>query len=256
MMIAGSPLSQFLPLQTWSFSWIPEYGDHIIAGFGMTMYLYLTALAIGFFLGLLLALARQYGGPIISRLATGYIELMRATPLLVQLFLLFVLPFAISRYFESLGFAPIYSDWTVRIGEVIILNHTIFFTILALGLNSAAYQAEYIRGAIGSIGSGQIMAARAIGMNQREGIRYVIVPQSLRRVIPAWSNEAAYLPKYTVVGYYLGVEELFAKAHLIVTRTFQALPAYLFIALIFLIIITVFSKGLDYVHERTRIPGI
>ncbi|MHA1935705.1 MAG: amino acid ABC transporter permease [Candidatus Thorarchaeota archaeon] len=256
MMPLDSSISQYHILQTWSFSWIAEYGDHIIAGFGMTMYLYMTALVMGFFLGLLLAIARQYGGRIISRIATGYIEIIRATPLLVQLFLFWMLPFAISRYMESLGYASIYSDWVIRIGDVTVLSHTIFFCILALGLNSAAYQAEYFRGAIGSIGSGQIMAARSIGMNQREGIRHIILPQSLRRVIPAWSNEAAYLPKYTVVAYYVGVEELFAKAHLIVTRTFQALPAYLFIALIFLIVIAVFSKTLDIIHERTKIHGV
>lgn len=245
---------QLIPQQ--DFSFIIDYSDHIIAGFGMTMYLYLTALVIGFLLGLLLAIARQYGGAVVSRVATGYIELIRSTPLLVQLFLFFMLPFAVSRFFESLGFAPIYSNWVVRFGDVTILSHTIFISILTLGLNSAAYQAEYFRGAIASIGAGQIQAARSIGMSKGNGIRHVILPQSLRRVIPAWSNEAAYLPKYTVVAYYIGVEELLAKAHLIVTRTFQALPAYLFIALIFLIIITTFSKGLEIIHKRTKIPGL
>ena len=100
------------------------------------------------------------------------------------------------------------------------------------------------------------MAARSIGMSSRDGIRHVILPQSLRRVIPAWSNEAAYLPKYTVIAYYIGVEELFAKAHLIVANTFQALPAYLFIALIFLVMIAIVSKGLEVIHERTKIPGV
>jgi polar amino acid transport system permease protein len=167
-----------------------------------------------------------------------------------------MLPFGISRFFESLGFAPLYSDWVIRLGDVTILSHTIFMSILTLGLNSAAYQAEYFRGAIASIGAGQIQAARAIGMSDRMGIRHVILPQSLRRVIPAWSNEAAYLPKYTVVAYYIGVEELLAKAHFIVTQTFLALPAYLFTALIFLIIITAFTLVLDFVYKRTRIPGV
>ena len=251
-----NPVSHFHPLQTWDFSFIIEYGDHIIAGLFMTMFLYITALVMGFFLGLLFAIARQYGGRVTSRVATGYIELVRSTPLLVQLFLIFMLPFGISGFVESLGYAPIYANWTISFGEVILLNHTIFMCIIALGLNSTAYQAEYFRGAMASIGSGQILAARSIGMSKREGIRHVILPQSLRRVIPSWSNEAAYLPKYTVVAYYLGVEELFAKAHLIVTRTFQALPAYIFIALIFLIIITTFSKGLEIIHERTKIPGV
>ncbi|MFW9800958.1 MAG: amino acid ABC transporter permease [Candidatus Thorarchaeota archaeon] len=256
MMPANTLDVQFQPLQYLDFSFIMDYGDHIVSGFVTTMYLYSTALVMGFFLGLLLAIARQYGGRIISRVATGYIELFRSTPLLVQLFLIFMLPFGISRYLESLGYGPIYSNWVIRFGDIIVLNHTIFMCILTLGLNSAAYQAEYFRGAIASIGSGQFVAARAIGMSRRSGIRHVIIPQSLRRAIPAWSNEAAYLPKYTVVAYYLGVEELFAKAHFIVTRTFQALEAYLFIALIFLIVISVFSKVLDIIHDRTKIPGV
>ncbi|MGY5881337.1 MAG: amino acid ABC transporter permease [Candidatus Thorarchaeota archaeon] len=250
------PIMHFRPHQAWDFSFLITYGDHILAGFSMTIYLYITALVIGFFLGLILALARQYGGRIVTRVATGYIELVRSTPLLVQLFLLFMLPFALSSYFEAAGFGVTYSNWTIQIGDILVLNHTILMCILALGLNSAAYQAEYFRGAIGSIGSGQIMASRSIGMSQQDGLRHVILPQSLRRVIPAWSNEAAYLPKYTVVAYYLGVEELFAKAHLIVARTFQALPVYIIIALIFLSFITIFSKGLDFLYDKTKIPGV
>ena len=251
------PLSHYTAQQAvWDFSFLTDYGDHIIAGFSMTMYLYITALVIGFGLGLGLALARQYGGGIVSRVATGYIELIRSTPLLVQLFLLFMVPFAISNSFEAAGFGIIYSDWTIQLGGATILNHTILMCILALGLNSAAYQAEYFRGAIGSIGTGQIMASQAIGMSRQDGIRHVILPQSLRRVIPAWSNEAAYLPQYTVVAYYLGVEELFAKAHLIVDRTLQALLVYIVIALIFLTFIMIFSKGLDVLYKRTKIPGV
>ena len=255
-MTVDYPLSHFQPLQGWDFSFISDYWDHIIAGISMTIYLYITALVIGFFLGLLLAISRQYGGRIISRVATGYIELVRSTPLLVQLFILFILPFTISRYFEALGYGVLYSNWSISFGDILVLNHTIFICIIVLGLNSAAYQAEYFRGAIGSIAGGQMMAARAIGMSQRDSIRHIILPQSLRRVIPSWSNEAAYLPKYTVVAYYLGVEELFAKAHLIVAGTFQALPAYIFIALIFLILITIVTKGLDVLYDRIKIPGV
>lgn len=250
------PVSQFQALQAWDFSFIIDYGGHILEGLGMTLYLYMTALVMGFFLGLFLAIARQFGGRVVSRIATGYIELVRSTPLLVQLFLIWILPFAISDFYVAMGNPPLYENWRIIIGGITVLSHNIFISILALGLNSAAYQAEYFRGAIGSIDSGQILAARSIGMSNRGGIRHVVLPQSLRRVIPAWSNEAAYLPKYTVVAYYIGVEELFAKAHLIVTRTFQALPAYVFIALIFLVLITLFSKALDIVHEKTKIPGV
>ena len=107
-----------------------------------------------------------------------------------------------------------------------------------------------------SVGSGQLMAARSLGMSRFSGIRHIIVPQALRRVIPAWSNEAAYLPKYTVVVYLIGVRELFAEAHWIVAKEFISLTTYIVIAVIFLVLITLVSKLLDIVHKRTAIPGL
>jgi polar amino acid transport system permease protein len=91
---------------------------------------------------------------------------------------------------------------------------------------------------------------------QIEGIRHVVLPQALRRAIPSWSNEAVYLPKFTVVGYFIGVEELFAKAYLIASATFQTLVTYGIVALIFLGLISALSMVLDYVHKKTRIPGM
>ena len=210
---------------------------------------------MGFFLGLSLAILRQYGGSIFSRIATGYIELVRGTPLLVQLLLLYFLPYSlnipIGRWSFSTNFIILDKDITI-----IFLDHRTLVGILALGLNSSAYQAEYFRGAIMSIGTGQLMAAQSLGMSRLSGIRHILLPQALRRVIPAWSNEAAYLPKYTVIVYFIGVEELFAKAHYIVAQTFLSLATYIIIAFIFLVMITIISKVLDIIHKRTGIPGL
>jgi len=107
-----------------------------------------------------------------------------------------------------------------------------------------------------SVGSGQLMAAQSLGMSRFSGIRHIIVPQALRRVIPAWSNEAAYLPKYTVIVYLIGVKELFAEAHWIVAQKFISLTTYIVIAVIFLVLITLVSKLLDIIHKRTAIPGL
>jgi len=82
------------------------------------------------------------------------------------------------------------------------------------------------------------------------------LPQALRRVIPAWSNEAAYLPKYTVLVIYIGLSELFAQAHYIISETFLTLSVYILVALIFLVIITIISKALDILYKRTAIPGL
>ena len=123
-----------------------------------------------------------------------------------------------------------------------------------LGLNSAAYQAEYLRGAMASLSSGQLIAARSIGMSKGMGIRYIIIPQSLRRAIPSWSNEASYLPKYTVIATFVSVNDLFQNATRIVSRTFVVLPVWLTVAALFLAVNLVISWVLEKVYSKTKIP--
>ena len=228
------------------------YWDRIFSGFLATMWLYGWALMIGFFLGLSLALLRQYGGRILSRVASGYIELIRGTPLIAQLFFIFYgLNIPIGNWYFLTRFRIIDKDITF-----IFLSHRVLFGIIALSLNSAAYQAEYLRGSMTSVGTGQLMAAQSLGMSRLTGIRHIVLPQALRRVIPAWSNEAAYLPKYTVVVSLIGATELFAQAKTIVSVTAISITTYIIIAIIFLVTIAIVSKGLDILHKRTGIPGL
>ncbi|MFX1315530.1 MAG: amino acid ABC transporter permease [Promethearchaeota archaeon] len=233
-----------------------ENWDRLLSGFLLTMWMYGWALFMGFFLGLILSILRQYGGIVLSRVATGYIEIIRGTPLLAQLFFIYYFRNAINITFEipviETSFEIFDTDITLK-----LLDYPIFIGILTLSLNSAAYQAEYLRGAIVSVGSGQLEAAQSLGMSRLAGIQHIVLPQALRRVIPAWSNEAAYLPKYTVVVWFIGgVEELFFQAHGIAARTFFILTTYAVIAFMFLITITIISKGLDIIHKRTAIPGL
>ena len=229
------------------------YWDYILAGFIMTMWLYMWALSMGFFLGLMLAILRQYGGRILSRIAAGYIEIVRGTPLLAQLLFIFFLPPALNIPTGNWSFVI---PFTRPETTLILLDYRTLVGILTLGLNSAAYQAEYLRGAIISVSAGQLMAAQSLGMSRLAGITHIVLPQALRRVIPAWSNEAAYLPKYTVVVYFIGVLELFAQAHAIAAITLISLITYLIVAVIFLVTISLISKGLDILHKRTAIPGL
>jgi polar amino acid transport system permease protein len=226
-----------------------EYWDLILAGLIMTLWLYLWALIMGFFLGLIFAILRQYGGRILTSISTGYIEIIRGTPLLAQLLLLYYLP------------NRIVFPWTFTINltaraSISLLSDRTLIAIIALGLNSSAYQAEYLRGAMMSVGTEQLIAAQSVGMSRFAGIRRVILPQALRRAIPAWSNEAAYLPKYTVVVYFIAVLDLFAQAYIISFATFAVILTYIIVAIIFLIMITFISKGLDVLHKRTAIPGV
>ncbi len=250
---------QVLPGQIEEILAVLEYWDHIFSGFLLTLWLYGWAILIGFFLGLILAILRLYKSSyplgIISDISAGFIEIVRGTPLIAQLFLLYFLPYSLNLPIERWSFSTSFMIFDKEI-TLILLNRRTLIGIIVLGLNSSAYQAEYFRGAIMSVGSGQLMAAQSLGMSRFSGIRHIILPQALRRVIPAWSNEAAYLPKYTVIVYFIGVEELFAEAHWIVARTFISLTTYIVIAVIFLVLITLVSKLLDIVHKRTAIPGL
>ncbi len=107
-----------------------------------------------------------------------------------------------------------------------------------------------------SVDAGQLMAAQSLGMSRISGIRHIILPQALRRVIPAWSNEAAYLPKYTIVVFLIGATKLLAQAKSIVADSFISLTTYIIVAIIFLVTIAIISKGLDILHKRTGIPGL
>ncbi len=128
--------------------------------------------------------------------------------------------------------------------------------LIGLSLNSAAYQAEYIRGSIQSIGSGQMIAARTMGMSKLKSIRHVILPQSLRMTIPAWSNELIYLLKYTSITYIITVQELFAKGRFIFVENFRVIETLTLIAAIYLFFTFIFTDIIDRIEKKVRIPGI
>ena len=246
---------QVLPVPIKEILAVLAYWDHILSGFLLTMWLYGLAILFGFCFGLVLSILRQYGGRVLSLISTAYIEVLRGTPLLAQLLLLYYLPVSLNI---PIGRWSLISSFSLLGKDIdfILLNHRTLVGIITLSLNSAAYQAEYLRGSYISVGTGQLMAAQSLGMSKFVGIRHIILPQALRRVIPSWSNEAAYLPKYTIVVYFIGVEELFAEAHWIVAKTFYSLTTYIVIAVIFLVLIALISKLLDIIHKRTAIPGL
>jgi len=231
------------------------YWDYIFSGFLITLWLYGCALILGFFLGLFLSIVRTYGNRFFSTIATAYIDIMRGTPLIAQLLLIYFLPYSLNIPISAWSFKANFVMFDKNI-TLILLDHKTMISILALSLNSGAYQAEYLRGSLMSVGSGQLLAAQSVGMSRLAGIRHIVLPQALRRVIPAWSNEAAYLPKYTVVVYFIGVSDLFSEGYYIVSRTFLTLATFIVIAIVFLILISIISKGLDILHEKTRIPGL
>jgi polar amino acid transport system permease protein len=126
---------------------------------------------------------------------------------------------------------------------------------LALGLNSAAYQAEYLRGAIQSIGDSQMTAGRAIGLTRWQTIRFIILPQALRLVIPAWSNEPISLLKTSAVVFLIAVQDLMARGRRAATITYNPIGSYIAIAVVYLVLVFFMNAILKYLERRTRIPG-
>ncbi|NOX44578.1 MAG: amino acid ABC transporter permease, partial [Caldiserica bacterium] len=161
--------------------WLPQLGRGLV----LTVELTAACISIGAAFGLLLAVARLYGRNVVYWLASAYVQFFRGTPLLVQLFMV---------HFGLAG-------WGIRLSPLLS-------GIIAMGLNTAAYQAEYFRGAIQAVKRGQTLAAMSLGMTRWQTIRYVILPQALRLVLPAWSNELVYMLKYTSIVYLIGLPDL------------------------------------------------
>ena len=205
----------------------------LLDGLSITLFLTFLSLILGFVLGICLALGRIYTPKIISWFCIGYIEIIRGTPLLVQLFILyFGLP--------SVG---------IRLTPITA-------AVIGLSLNSGAYQAEYLRGSIQSIKSGQMIAARTLGMTKIQAVAHVILPQALRSSIPAWSNELIYLLKYTSIAYIIQVVELTAEGKFIAADTFRYLEIFTMIAIIYLSLTVLFTEIIDRIEHRIRIPGL
>lgn len=205
----------------------------LLSGMGMTLLLTAEGVLAGFILGLAATLARTYGGRFWRNLAIAYIELFRGTPLLVQVFLL---------YYGLPGLGITLSrEWSA---------------FLALGLNSGAYQAEYLRGSILAIGEGQMLAARAIGMSKWKAVFYIILPQALRLAIPAWANEPVSLLKATAVVFLIAVPELMTRAKLIASRTYDPINSYLAVAILYLVLVYLVDAVMKWLERRTRLPGL
>ena len=214
-------------------------------GAWLTIWLTMAGIAFGFVLAVPLSVGRVYGGRWLRWLSLSYTELIRGTPLLAQLFVLyFGLPLTqIIRELPGIGVGPIPAQafWVAVIG----------FT-----LNSAAYQSEYIRSALESVDAGQLTAARAVGLSRSEGIRYVVLPQGLRYAIPGWSNELIYLIKYSSLAAFITVRELFFRAEAIANDTFRYTELFLLAALFYLALVLSASVVMGWVEERSSVPGV
>ncbi len=205
---------------------------YMLDGLWITLFLTMSSVIIGFFIAIFLSLSKMYGNKVLYTISNCYIEIIRGTPLLVQLFILYY-----SLPVIGIRLSPLTAS------------------IISFFLNSSAYQAEYLRGAIQSISSGQMQAALSIGMTKWQSIQFVILPQAIRRFIPSWTNEFIYLLKYSSLSYIVGAPEIMAQAKFVASRNFEFFKVYLFAGIIYFLLVTVFSEIFRYIENKLKIPG-
>ncbi len=205
---------------------------YVLRGLNVTLEVTAVALGFGLFFGTLQAILRVYGGKVLSNAIALYVGAIRSLP---HILLLLVFYFMIARLVNLSPF------WAGSISLAII---------------SSAYQAEIIRGAILSVPPGQMMAARSIGMTRLQAIRYVIIPQAVRHVIPPWSNEAAIVIKDSSLVSVLGVPEILRQAQYYTGRNpTKPFNAYLAVAVIYFLLTFLTNRGLDALEKHIRIPA-
>jgi len=209
----------------------------LLSATATTLKLTAGSILLGLAVGMLLALGRVYGVRPVRWLSSGYIQFFRGTPLLVQLLIVYY------------GLPPYLSTVGIRLTPLVA-------AVIGLGLNSAAYQAEYFRGAIQAVRSGQMMAARSIGMSRAKAILFVVLPQALRLVIPSWSNELIYSIKYSSLAYFITLPELTFVGKKVALSSARTFEAYLVVAAIYLVIVVAVSRLLIALENRVRVPGL
>ncbi len=195
----------------WQWNQIWDYRQVFVRGAQATLVLTCWALLIGLVLGLVLGLMRSARVAVLRLPAAVYIDIFRATPILVQL---------VWIYYAL----PILSG--VQMGNVTS-------AAVGIGLHSAAYFAEIFRAGIASIDKGQSDAAKSLGMGYGQAMRRIILPQAVRRMVPPFINEFATLMKLTTLGSVLAVNELLHEAENLINNTYRPLETYTVVAVLF-----------------------
>lgn len=219
-----------------------DYSVVFQQGLVYTVLLSACTVLIGFFLALILALMRLSKFKLFKAIATVYVEIIRGTPMLVQLFLVFygVFTYMITiPRFTMLGFIA---------GDRFIPG------IVALSLNSGAYLSEIIRSGIQSIDIGQTEAARSLGFTQWQNMKLIILPQAIKNILPAIGNEFVTIIKESSICSVLGMQEIMFSAKLVQTSTY--LPVHpLIVATVLYMVLTIPTSNIIRFFERRMRRG-
>ena len=206
---------------------------YILDGLGVTLQVTFFAVLMGIVLGLLIAIVRSTHDKtgklkVLNAICQLYLTIIRGTPVVVQLLII---------YFVIFG--------SVDISKVVV-------AVLAFGINSGAYVAEIFRSGIMSIDKGQFEAGRSLGFNYAQTMIYIIMPQAFKNVLPALGNEFIVLLKETSVSGYIALQDLTKGGDIIRSRTYNAFMPLLAVAVIYLVLVMIFTKLVNALERRLR----
>ena len=203
--------------------------DGLVTTIQITFFAVLVGIVIGFIVGIIRSTYdKTHRLKILNFICNVYLTVIRGTPVLVQLLIIYYVIFA-----------------SVRIDKVLV-------AVLAFGINSGAYVAEIFRSGIMSIDNGQFEAGRSLGFNYPQTMWYIIMPQAFKNVLPALGNEFIVLLKETSVAGYIALQDLTKGGDIIRSRTYDAFMPLMAVAIIYLVMVMIFSKLVSMLERRLR----
>ncbi|OQY31510.1 MAG: arginine ABC transporter permease [Spirochaetaceae bacterium 4572_59] len=216
------------------FSFIREYWSYFLLGTANTIVLAIFTLILGAIIGLVISLMRLSSRRILSWPARAYISVIRGTPLLVQIFIIYYgLPFnfpqAMFLGVDLARFVP---------------------GIIALSINSGAYIAEIVRAGIQAVDKGQMEASRSIGFNHAESMKLIILPQAIKNILPALGNEFVIVIKESSIVSVIGIAELMYNAGIVRGATYRPMEPLLIAAFIYFILTSTITRILGQAERR------
>lgn len=199
-----------------------------VEGLGVSLQLTLYAAILGTIIGLLLALAKLGRIKWLQVVAGKYVDIIRGTPAVVQLMLI---------YYAILG--------SSNLPKILVAS-------IAFGINSGAYVCELIRAGIMAVDKGQMEAARSLGFSYTHSMVYIIIPQAIKNILPALANEFIVLLKETAIAGYIALDDLTRAGNIVRGRTFDAYTPFVLVAIIYLYITTILTFIISKLEGRLR----
>ena len=217
---------------------------YLLSGVGVTLLLVVLAMSLGLVFGSILAAFQVYGPPWTGRLVSIYVWFFRGVPILV---LMFLFHFGLSGHLET---AVLFLfDYRLRVPPFAS-------AVMVLAFCTTAYQSQIFRGGIEAIAAGQFKAAQALGMGRAQAVWTIILPQTWRISIPAWSNEYSILLKDSAIAFVLGVMDVMARVKAVSSTNHRPLLMFIIAGIIYYLLTWVGVKLLLKLYHKIRIPGL